>query len=68
MSYKIGDKVFIEQAWEDGTGRYHDEYAVILSISKTGKVKLKFEREIINEFLDSAEFTIDDLQEVKNGL
>lgn len=30
---KVGDTVFIEQAWEDETGAYHDENAKILAIS-----------------------------------
>ena len=53
---KVGDMIEVEQAWEDETGNYHDEYAQVLSINEeTGEMKLDFGRDDINEFLQGAE-------------
>lgn len=54
---KVGDIIEVQQAWEDETGNYHDEYAKVLSINEeTGEMKLDFDRDDINEFLQSAEY------------
>ena len=39
---KIGDTILVEQAWEDEAGIYHDEFAEIIDISRTGELELKF--------------------------
>ena len=39
---KIGDTVLVEQAWEDETGIYHDEFAEITKVSSKGELKLRF--------------------------
>lgn len=54
---KVGDHIEVEQAWEDEAGNYHDECAEVLEIDeKTGLMKLKFDEEKVNVFLDEAEF------------
>ena len=30
----VGDEILVEQAWEDGSGAYHDEYAKVLNIKE----------------------------------
>lgn len=53
---KVGDMIEVEQAWEDETGNYHDEFAQVLSINEeTGEMKLDFGRNEVNEFLEGAE-------------
>lgn len=39
---KVGDEILVEQAWEDETGNYHDEYAKIIEINKKGEMTLDF--------------------------
>lgn len=36
---KVGDTVFIEQAWEDSHGEYHDADATVLEVGKDQDVK-----------------------------
>jgi hypothetical protein len=53
---KVGDMIEVEQAWEDETGNFHDEFAKVLSINEeTGDMELDFDRDDINEFLQGAE-------------
>jgi hypothetical protein len=37
-----GDVIYVEQAWEDAAGNYHDEYAQIASIKEDGELELIF--------------------------
>jgi hypothetical protein len=60
----VGDRVFIEQGWEDEAGHYHDEFASVTSIGVGGKLGLKFERDEINEFLEGAEFTAEHVEKI----
>jgi len=54
---KVGDIIEVEQAWEDETGAYHDEFPEVLAIDeKTGELKLEWHRKELNDFLESAEF------------
>jgi hypothetical protein len=39
---KIGDKIMVEQAWEDEAGNYHDEVAEIKNIDSDGQMRLDF--------------------------
>ena len=39
---KIGDTIFLEQAWEDEAGISHDEFAEITRIYSKGKLQLRF--------------------------
>lgn len=39
---KIGDKLLVEQAWEDEAGYAHDEYATVTGIAEDGKLRLRF--------------------------
>jgi hypothetical protein len=59
---KIGDNIFIEDAWEDEAGNYHDEVAEVLEI-KDGKMRLKFPREDVTKFLDGADFLVEDYKD-----
>jgi len=63
---KVGSTIFIEQAWEDNRGNYHDEYAEVLSIDDKGFMKLKFPTKEITKFLDGAEYNIKDYQDYVN--
>lgn len=60
---KVGDTIFIEQAWEDVTGNYHDEYATVLAIEPNGRMKLKFRRDDLTEMLADAEFFTKDYED-----
>lgn len=41
---KVGDKIEVQQAWEDEAGNYHDEFAEVLSINQeTGELTLDFD-------------------------
>lgn len=48
--------ILIEQAWEDESGQYHDEYAKVLSISADGTMTLEFPCATpeVQEFLEGA--------------
>jgi len=59
---KIGDKILVEQAWEDDNGHFHDEYAEVVSIGINGELGLEFQNEEINEFLAGAEYNIKDFE------
>jgi hypothetical protein len=52
---QVGDRVFIEQAWEDEAGHFHDDFAEIERISG-GRFYLKFERPEIDEFLKGCDW------------
>lgn len=54
---KIGDKILVEQAWEDESGTYHDEEAIILEIEEDGNLTLDWNlaSKTIGEFLDSTD-------------
>lgn len=64
---KTGDKIFIEQAWEDETGNYHDEYAEVNAIDEKGEMDLHFfdASDTTNEFLRKAEFFAKDYKPEK---
>jgi hypothetical protein len=61
---KVGDKIFVEQAWEDETGNYHDEYAEIKAINEdTGELDLDFYNSPqVNESLKKSEFFANDYE------
>lgn len=46
----IGDRVFIEQAWEDGAGHFHDAYAEVIGIADDGELRLRFEDKAVDDF------------------
>lgn len=59
---RVGQIVLVEQAWEDETGAYHDEWATVCSVDP---VRLHFfdvylSREV-SEFLSTQEFTLNQL-------
>lgn len=37
-----GDVIFVEQAWKDERGHYHDEYAEITAIKENGELELNW--------------------------
>jgi len=55
---KKGDTVLVEQAWEDESGQYHDEYAEIISIGINGELSVKFLNvsDEVQEFLKGMEW------------
>lgn len=59
---KVGDTIYIEQAWEDENGHFHDEYAEVLEIDEDGNMSLKFSKEEVNKFLANAEFNVEDYE------
>jgi hypothetical protein len=61
---KVGDKVFVEQAWEDETGFYHDEIATVVDISIDGLMELKFERDDITAWLRGSEYRVEDYEPI----
>ena len=69
---KIGDKVFIEQAWEDEAGHYHDEHATISRILPNGELRFRIgywknrnaKDEKIQAWLNQQELYSKDVQKV----
>ncbi len=69
---KIGDNVFIEQAWEDESGQYHDEYATISRILSDGTLKFrighwktrKMRDQVTQAWLNKTELFEDDVKKV----
>jgi hypothetical protein len=59
---KVGMNVFVEEAWEDERGHCHDEIATVMSIAKDGRIKLKFRRARINDFLQGCEWFAKDFE------
>ena len=59
---KVGDRIEVEQAWEDESGAYHDEFPTVLEIKDNGELKLDFGSKEINDFLKDAEFFAKDYQ------
>lgn len=59
---KIGNWIHVEQAWEDEAGNYHDEVAEVLDI-QDGKMRLRFPRQDVTDFLDGAEFLVEDYKD-----
>lgn len=54
---KIGDIIEVEQAWEDESGAYHDEFPTVVGIeTNTGRLELQFDSKEIDKFLAGAEF------------
>ena len=62
---RVGDKVFVEQAWEDETGFYHDEIAQVIAINESGLMELKFERDDVTEWLRGCEYRLDDYKPIQ---
>jgi hypothetical protein len=58
-----GDRVYIEQAWEDEAGQYHDAEATVLK-KESIFLTLKFDEPEIDEFLEGAEYTIYDVEKI----
>lgn len=65
MNVRLGERVLVEQAWEDETGQYHDEYAVITNIGDDDLLTLNFDEPKVNEFLAGAEYHPNDIQLVE---
>jgi len=62
---KVGDTIFVEEAWEDEAGYYHDEPATVLSIAN-GEVTLDFyaASEEVREFLSKTDgYMVSDYEE-----
>jgi len=53
--FKVGDRVLVEQAWEDEAGHYLDEYATVKDV-RGGSIYLKFDKLEIDEFLDGCDY------------
>ena len=63
---KVGDTIFVEEAWEDVAGYYHDEPATVLSIVK-GEMTLDFyaASEEVREFLSKTDgYMVSDYEEI----
>lgn len=39
---QVGDRIMVEEAWEDDAGHYHDEMAEITAIAEDGELSLDF--------------------------
>lgn len=61
---KIGDEICVEQAWEDTSGAYHDEWAKVLNIKEDGTLELDFydASPKIKEWLEGFEFKAEDYE------
>lgn len=58
---KVGDKIFVEQAWEDQTGFYHDEVAEVVAINE-GLMDLRFDREEVTRWLRGCEYRVEEYE------
>lgn len=47
---KAGDRVFIEQAWEDEAGYFHDAYAEVIGVAADGELRLLFDDKAVDDF------------------
>lgn len=63
---KVGSRVFVEQAWEDQVGNYHDEYATVSKIDDRGRLSLIFDLPEVTKFLKGAEYRAEDVELVEN--
>ena len=43
MSVKVGDEIYLEEAWEGTDGAYHDEYVTVVSIDKDRLMKFRID-------------------------
>lgn len=59
---KVGDTIYVEQAYEDESGAYHDEYAEVLEIDDQGFMKLSFDDPKVTEFLTGADYYVNDYE------
>lgn len=63
---KVGDRVLVEQAWEDESGAYHDDYAEVVAI-ENGEVFLKWEDPKVEKWMKEEGcdgFTLDMMEKV----
>ena len=63
---KVGDVIEVQQAWEDESGAYHDEFPTVLEIKENGELKLDFGNKEIDDFLEGAEFFAKDYKPEKD--
>lgn len=47
---EVGDRVFIEQAWEDESGYFHDAYAEVIGVAADGELRLRFEDKAVDDW------------------
>lgn len=62
---KVGDVIEVQQAWEDESGVYHDEFPVVDGIAEDGRLTLNFGNVELNTFLEGAEFYAKDYKPEK---
>ena len=63
---KVGDRVFVEQAWEDESGFYHDEIATVVAIND-GLMDLRFDRDDVTEWLRGCEYRVEDYTPIEGA-
>ena len=63
---KVGDRVFVEQAWEDEAGFYHDETATVIAINN-GLLDLQFERDDVTSWLRGCEYRVEDYKPIEGS-
>lgn len=61
---RVGDRVLVEQAWEDETGNYHDEYAIVKDEQGVDNFVLTFDDPRVDDFLDGFEWSGENLQKI----
>lgn len=62
---KIGDRVLVQQCWEDDRGYYHDEQAKVLSIeSDEPLARLKFDDPSVDRFYKDEVFPLNQLEKI----
>ena len=63
---KVGDRIEVEQAWEDPSGYSLDEIAKVMAIDENGNMTLKFigsGSKKITDFLSGSEFNVKNYQD-----
>ena len=61
--FNEGDRISVEQAWEDEAGHYHDEFATVREV-RDGSVYLKFDKPEIDEFLYDCDYEPEQLKHI----
>lgn len=40
---EVGDRLYIEEAWEDDSGAFHDEYVIVTKIYPDGHMRFRLD-------------------------
>ena len=61
---QIGQRVLVQQAWEDESGAYHDAFAEVIAMNGRDRYILKFEEPKVEDFLYGCDYGEDEIEAV----